>query len=75
MELTPDRLPAQLAAEPLRPAYLIAGPEPLRVLEAADAVHGPEHLNFLLGSELLVNGGIPIRGAGGHLLGLDITVS
>lgn len=38
MELTPDRLPAQLAAEPLRPAYLIAGPEPLRVLEAADAV-------------------------------------
>lgn len=38
MELTPDRLPAQLAAESLRPAYLIAGPEPLRVLEAADAV-------------------------------------
>jgi DNA polymerase III subunit delta len=38
MELTPDRLPAQLAAEPLRSAYLIAGPEPLRVLEAADAV-------------------------------------
>lgn len=38
MELTPERLPAQLAAEPLRPAYLIAGPEPLRVLEAADAV-------------------------------------
>ena len=38
MELTPERLPAQLAAEALRPAYLIAGPEPLRVLEAADAV-------------------------------------
>lgn len=38
MELTPERLPAQLAAEPLRPAYLVAGPEPLRVLEAADAV-------------------------------------
>lgn len=38
MELTPERLVAQLAAEPLRPAYLIAGPEPLRVLEAADAV-------------------------------------
>ncbi len=38
MELTPDRLATQLAAEPLRPAYLIAGPEPLRVLEAADAV-------------------------------------
>lgn len=38
MELSPERLVAQLAAEPLRPAYLIAGPEPLRVLEAADAV-------------------------------------
>ncbi|MHC9084544.1 DNA polymerase III subunit delta [Luteimonas sp. RIT-PG2_3] len=38
MELTPERLVTQLANEPLRPAYLIAGPEPLRVLEAADAV-------------------------------------
>ncbi|MBX9403874.1 DNA polymerase III subunit delta [Lysobacter sp. BMK333-48F3] len=38
MELTPERLLGQLDAEPLRPAYLIAGPEPLRVLEAADAV-------------------------------------
>ena len=38
MELTPERLAAQLDREPLRPAYLIAGPEPLRVLEAADAV-------------------------------------
>lgn len=38
MELTPERLSAQLAAEPLRPAYLIAGPEPLRVLEAADGL-------------------------------------
>lgn len=38
MELTPERLIAQLAGEPLRPAYLIAGPETLRVLEAADAV-------------------------------------
>lgn len=38
MELTPERLTAQLASEPLRPAYLIAGPETLRVLEAADAV-------------------------------------
>lgn len=33
-----DRLATQLAAEPLRSAYLIAGPEPLLVLEAADAV-------------------------------------
>lgn len=38
MELSPERLTAQLAAGPLRPAYLIAGAEPLRVLEAADAV-------------------------------------
>ncbi len=38
MDLTPERLAAQLAAEPLRPAYLIAGPEPLRVLEAGDAL-------------------------------------
>ncbi len=38
MELRPDRLAAQLAAEPLRPVYLVAGPETLVVLEAADAV-------------------------------------
>jgi DNA polymerase-3 subunit delta len=36
--LAPDALPARLAAEPLRPAYLVAGAEPLLVLEAADAV-------------------------------------
>jgi DNA polymerase III subunit delta len=38
VELNPERLIAQLGSEPLRPIYLIAGPEPLRVLEAADAV-------------------------------------
>ena len=38
MELKPERLAAQLAAEPLRPAYLVAGPETLLVLEAADAI-------------------------------------
>ena len=36
--LSTDRLPAQLAAEPLRPIYLVAGSEALLVLEAADAV-------------------------------------
>ena len=36
--LAPDALPARLAGEPLRPAYLIAGAETLLVLEAADAV-------------------------------------
>lgn len=38
MELTPERLAAQCGDGPLLPAYLIAGPELLRVLEAADAV-------------------------------------
>jgi DNA polymerase-3 subunit delta len=38
MELKPEQLIAQLRSGPLRPAYLIAGAEPLRVLEAADAV-------------------------------------
>src|SRR5688572_4085815 len=38
MELRADRFERQLAGEPLRPVYLIAGSEPLRVLEAADAV-------------------------------------
>ena len=38
MELKPEQLASQLGSGPLRPAYLIAGPEPLRVLEAADAV-------------------------------------
>ena len=38
MELNVDRIAPQLAAEPLRPAYLVAGQEPLLVIEAADAV-------------------------------------
>ncbi len=38
VELNVDRLNAQLGGEPLRPIYLIAGSEPLLVLEAADAV-------------------------------------
>ena len=38
MELRPDQLAAQAAAQPLRPVYLVAGPEPLLVLEAADAI-------------------------------------
>lgn len=37
-ELRPDRLPAQLTAGPLAPAWLVAGAEPLLVLEAADAI-------------------------------------
>ncbi|TCZ89034.1 DNA polymerase III subunit delta [Lysobacter sp. N42] len=38
MDLAPDQLAAQLETGPLQPAYLIAGAEPLLVLEAADAV-------------------------------------
>ena len=38
MELRPDRLERQLASEPLRPVYLVAGAEPLLVQEAADAI-------------------------------------
>ena len=38
MELSVDRIASQLDGEPLRPAYLVAGPETLLVLEAADAV-------------------------------------
>ena len=39
MELTPERLVAQLGQGPLRPVYLIAGPETLRVLEAMSLIH------------------------------------
>ncbi|GGZ54902.1 DNA polymerase III subunit delta [Lysobacter xinjiangensis] len=38
MDVTPEQLVAQLESGPLQPAYLIAGAEPLLVLEAADAV-------------------------------------
>ncbi|HYM87210.1 MAG TPA: DNA polymerase III subunit delta, partial [Pseudoxanthomonas sp.] len=38
MELTPERLVALPDDSALHPVYLIAGPEMLRVLEAADAV-------------------------------------
>jgi DNA polymerase-3 subunit delta len=38
MELRADRFERQLASEPLRPAYLIAGAEPLIVQECADAL-------------------------------------
>lgn len=38
MELRPERFERQLASEPLKPVYLIAGSEPLLVLECADAL-------------------------------------
>ncbi len=38
MELRPEQLISQIGGQPLAPVYLIAGPELLRVIEAADAV-------------------------------------
>jgi len=38
MELRPEQLAGQAGTQPLAPVYLIAGPELLRVIEAADAV-------------------------------------
>jgi DNA polymerase-3 subunit delta len=38
MESSPEQLASRVAAGPLAPVYLVAGQEPLRVLEAADAV-------------------------------------
>jgi DNA polymerase-3 subunit delta len=38
VELTPDRIARQLAGEPMRPAWLVAGSETLLVLEAADEI-------------------------------------
>ena len=38
MELRPEQLASAAGGQALAPVYLIAGPETLRVLEAADAV-------------------------------------
>jgi DNA polymerase-3 subunit delta len=38
MQLRPDSFGRQLAGEPLRPIYLVAGAEPFLVQEAADAI-------------------------------------
>ena len=38
MEINPDQLAAQISSGGLKPIYLIAGDEPLRVIEACDAV-------------------------------------
>jgi len=52
-ELKPERLAAQLAAEPLRPAYLIAGPEALIVLEALSIAIVGSIVGYALGSYLI----------------------
>jgi len=38
LELRPEQLATQTTQQPLQPVYLVAGPETLRVLEAADAI-------------------------------------
>ena len=38
MEVRPDQLQRQLDSQPLARCYLLAGDEPLQVLEAADAL-------------------------------------
>ena len=53
MELRADRFERQLASEPLRPAYLIAGTEPLIVLECADAVRAKARVEGYLEREVL----------------------
>ncbi|GAA4866803.1 DNA polymerase III subunit delta [Luteimonas vadosa] len=52
MKLTPEQLPRHLADTDLRPAYLIAGPEPLRVLEAADAVRAAARTRGIVDREV-----------------------
>lgn len=53
MELRADRLQRQLASEPLRPVYLIAGAEPLVVQECADAVRAKARADGYLEREVL----------------------
>ena len=49
MELRPEQLATQAASQPLAPVYLVAGPELLRVIEAADAVRAKvlAYLDFM----------------------------
>ena len=53
MELRADRFERQLASEPLRPAYLIAGAEPLIVQECADALRAKARADGYLEREVL----------------------
>ena len=53
MELRADRFERQLASEPLRPAYLIAGAEPLIVQECADGLRAKARAEGYLEREVL----------------------
>ena len=52
MELKIDRLASHLASHPLPPVCLIAGPEPLLVLEAGDAVRAAARAQGILEREV-----------------------
>lgn len=57
MELKADRFERQLASEPLRPVYLIAGGEPLIVQECADALRSKARTEGYSEREVLEAGG------------------
>jgi DNA polymerase-3 subunit delta len=52
VELKVDRLEAHLKAHPLPPACLVAGPEPLLVLESADAIRAAARSQGILDREV-----------------------
>lgn len=54
MELSPELLTARVSGSPLAPVYLIAGPEPLRVLEAADAVRAAARVQGIAEREVFM---------------------
>ncbi len=59
METTPEQLAARIARGPLAPAYLIAGAEALRVLEAADAVRAAARAQGIAEREVFAFEGDP----------------
>jgi DNA polymerase-3 subunit delta len=59
VETTPEQLAARIARGPLAPAYLIAGAEALRVLEAADAVRAAARAQGIAEREVFAFEGDP----------------
>jgi DNA polymerase-3 subunit delta len=59
MESSPEQLAARVARGPLAPAYLIAGAEALRVLEAADAIRAAARAEGIAEREVFAFEGDP----------------
>ena len=59
METTPEQLAARVARGPLAPAYLVAGAETLRVLEAADAIRAAARAEGIAEREVFAFEGDP----------------